>query len=609
MFLEEFDSPKKLKTMSKQELTELCSEIRETLVDSVMKTGGHLASNLGVVELTVAMHIAFDCPRDKFIFDVGHQSYVHKLLTGRYDRFDTLRQLDGLSGFPNPKESEYDAFVAGHASTSVSAALGMARARDLKGEDYDVIALIGDGALGGGEAFEALNDAGNSGTNLIVILNDNEMSIDKNVGGLSRHLTKLRTSKRYIDTKEDVTNFLEKFGKIGVGMKNTLSKAKEKIKYSTITGVVFEELGFTYLGLVDGHNLDELIYVLKRAKNLKGPVIIHALTKKGHGYLEAEKKPEVYHGVNSNLIKKSANKSYSKAAGEILEDIMKDNGDVCVITAAMASGCGIKNIEEKYPDRFFDVGIAEQHATTMAAGLSMGGSVPVFCVYSTFLQRAYDQIIHDVCLQNLHVVFLIDRAGVVGNDGPTHQGVFDLSFLTHIPNMTVMAPSDYGEFKEMLDYAINKHTSPIAIRYPRGDIDLNDSRAFEFGKAEVVRDGEDVVLFSAGNMLSLSLDVADILADKEVSCAVVNLRTLKPFDKETVSQYTKKCRFSATLEDNCVNGGIGAYISQNIRCRDMMHFGWPDEFVPHGKISVLMERYGLSKEKIADKILSELNRG
>ncbi len=609
MFLEKFDSPKKLKTMSTQELADLCSEIRETLVDSVMKTGGHLASNLGVVELTIAMHIAFDCPKDKFIFDVGHQSYVHKLLTGRYEKFDTLRQLDGLSGFPNPKESEYDAFMAGHASTSVSAALGMARARDLKGEDYDVIALIGDGALGGGEAFEALNDAGNSGTKLIVILNDNEMSIDKNVGGLSRHLTKLRTSKRYIDTKADVTNFLEKFGKLGIGVKKTISKAKEKIKYSAITGVVFEELGFTYLGLVDGHNLDELIYVLKRAKNLNGPVIIHTLTKKGYGYSEAEKQPEAYHGVNSTLGKKSTNKSYSNAAGEILEGIMEDNSDVCVITAAMASGCGIKNIEEKYPDRFFDVGIAEQHATTMAAGLAVGGAVPVFCVYSTFLQRAYDQIIHDVCLQNLHVVFLIDRAGVVGNDGPTHQGVFDLSFLTHIPNMTVMAPSDYSEFQQMLDFAVNKHTSPVAIRYPRGDIEIKDSKPFEYKKADVVRDGNDVVLFSAGNMLQLSINVADILDEKGLSCAVVNLRTLKPFDKETVSQYTKKCRLSVTLEDNCVNGGIGAYISQNMRCADMMHFGWPDEFVPHGKISMLMERYGLSKEKIADKILGELDRG
>ena len=605
MLLEKINSPKDLRGLSRDNLGVLCEEIREYIIDTVMKNGGHLASNLGVVELTVGMHLAFDSPEDKFIFDVGHQSYVHKLLTGRYEKFHTLRQTGGISGFPNPVESEYDAFVAGHASTSVSAALGIARARDIRGENYHVAALIGDGSLGGGEAFEALNDAGNSGTKLIVILNDNEMSIGKNVGGLSRHLTKLRTSKRYVETKSDLSNFLKKFGKVGDGMINVLSTAKEKIKYSSMSGVYFEELGFTYLGPVDGHNLEEVTETLKRAKNLDEPVLVHVLTKKGYGYREAEVKPEAFHGVASKNAKKPQGKSYSDVAGEVLLNELSHNRNIAVITAAMSSGCGLKDVENNYPDNFFDVGIAEQHATTLSAGLAAGGVIPVFCVYSTFLQRAYDQLIHDVCLQNLHCVFLIDRAGVVGNDGATHQGVFDLSYLTHMPNMTVLCPADRGELEAMIKYAINDMTTPVAIRYPRGVAEESPTDGFSLSKAETVKDGNDVCIVSVGNMKGLSLDVADKLEEDNISTAVVNVRTVKPFDEETIKTYLSKCRLIVTIEDNVISGGAGSFISQKLPGR-YLNIGWPDEFIPHGKVSELMEKYNLDKDSIVNKIKSQM---
>lgn len=605
MLLDKINTPGDLKGLSKSDLGDLCKEIRKVLIDTVMKNGGHLASNLGVVELTLAMHLAFDSPKDKFVFDVGHQSYVHKLLTGRYDKFHTLRQLGGISGFPNPNESEYDSFVSGHASTSVSAALGMARARDIKGEDYHVVALIGDGSVGGGEAFEALNDAGNSRTKLIVILNDNEMSIGKNVGGLSRHLTKLRTSKRYMETKSDLSNFLKKFGKAGDSVISALSTAKEKIKYSSMTGVYFEELGFTYLGPVDGHNLEEVTETLKRAKNLDEPVLVHVLTKKGYGYKEAEIKPEAFHGVSSITAKKPTGKSYSQAVGEILYKEMSNNKNMAVITAAMSSGCGLKSVENDYPDRFFDVGIAEQHATTLCAGLASGGVVPVFCVYSTFLQRAYDQLIHDVCLQNLHCVFLIDRAGAVGNDGATHQGVFDLSYLTHIPNMTVLCPSDISELEGMIKYAVNDMSTPVAIRYPRGEVSLSVSEKFDISKAEVIKEGKDIAIISVGNMKEVSLACAQELEKDNISTAVINLRCVKPFDEETVRKYVSECRMAVTIEDNVISGGAGSFIAQRIPA-NYLHIGWPDEFIPHGKVSELMEKYQLDKESIVQKIKSQI---
>ena len=605
MLLEKIKSPKDIKGLSQGQLGGLCKEIREYIIETVMKNGGHLASNLGVVELTVGMHIAFDCPDDKFVFDVGHQSYVHKLLTGRYDRFHTLRQLDGISGFPNPTESEYDAFVAGHASTSVSAALGMARARDIRGEGHNVVALIGDGSLGGGEAFEALNDAGNSGTKLIVILNDNEMSIDRNVGGLSRHLTKLRTSKHYMGTKSGVSNLLKKFGKPGESVISALSTAKEKIKYSSMSGVYFEELGFTYLGPIDGHNLTEVTETLKRAKNLDEPVLVHVLTKKGNGYVKAENEPEAFHGVSSKSSKKSSGISYSDAVGQILTEQMSHNKNIAVITAAMASGCGIKNIQDVYPDNFFDVGIAEQHATTFCAGLSKGGVTPVFCVYSTFLQRAYDQLIHDVCLQNLHCVFLIDRAGVVGNDGATHQGVFDLSYLTHIPNMTVLCPSNMKELEEMISYAVNDMTSPVAVRYPRGEVKESECSDFHIAKADIIKDGTDVAIISVGNMKDVSLDVSEELESEHISTAVINIRTVKPFDKETVERYVSKCRLVVTIEDNVINGGAGSYISREVP-GNYLHIGWPDEFISHGSVGELMKRYGLDKDSVVQKIKSHI---
>ncbi|MCI5970245.1 MAG: 1-deoxy-D-xylulose-5-phosphate synthase, partial [Oscillospiraceae bacterium] len=461
MFLEKIKSPSDLKKINKSDYPALCDEIRRSLVENVMKTGGHLASNLGVVELTLAYHLVFDCPKDKIVFDVGHQSYVHKMLTGRYEKFPTIRQMGGLSGFPKPSESDCDAFVAGHASTSVSAALGIARARDILGEDYNVCAFIGDGALGGGMVYEAFGDAGTSKTRLIVILNDNEMSIEKNVGGMSEYLSRLRTAKKYLHTKNSINSFLTKMGKAGDIAKHTISTVKDAFKYSAIAGGIFENLGFTYIGIIDGHNINSLIDVFRRAKELDGPVLIHTFTKKGMGYENAENDPEAFHGISrkATLVTKNAI-NFSSAAGEILKKLAANNKKIVALTAAMATGCGLCDFAKKFPERFFDVGIAEQHMVTNAAGMASGGLIPVVAVYSTFLQRAYDQLIHDVCLSNFHVVFLVDRAGIVGEDGETHQGIFDLSYLSHMPNMKILAPSCFKELEQMMNFAVNECEGP-----------------------------------------------------------------------------------------------------------------------------------------------------
>ncbi len=604
-YLDKISSPQDLKKLSPDNYAELCEEIREFLIENVMRTGGHLASNLGVVELTVAMHLAFDCPKDKILFDVGHQSYVHKLLTGRKEGFLTLRKHGGMAGFPKTSESKYDAFNTGHASTSISAALGLARARDLRGGDENIIALIGDGSLGGGMALEALNDAGISKTKLIIIINDNQMSIGKNVGGLSEHLSKLRIRPSYTKAKGSIKDFLYSKGKLSEGVANILKAAKDKIKDVTIQGGLFEELGFTYLGIIDGHDIKSLVEVFESAKNLDGPVIIHTYTKKGMGYKEAEEHPDLYHGVSEGAsVSSDKNITYSKAFEKTIYNIGLENKNVVTITAAMKSACGLDSFADAFPDRFFDVGIAEQHAVTMAAGLSMGGSVPVVCIYSTFLQRAYDQILHDVCMQNLHVVFAIDRAGVVGEDGETHQGIYDLSYLSHLPNMTILSPTCLKEFEQMLKYAINEHSGPIAVRYPKAHIsDRNTSSDFVFGKAEVITTGENVTIVAEGRMVDICLKASELLKVSGVSSTVINLRTLKPFDRECIKKYADANNIIFTVEDNIKTGGVGSYIALETGLK-VYNLGFSDGVLVHGKQSELLKENKLDYRGIAETITS-----
>lgn len=598
--------PDDLKKLTNEQLDVLCSEIRSLTVETVMKSGGHLASNLGVTELTVALLKSFNLPKDKIIYDVGHQSYVHKMLTGRKDRFDTLRCLNGLSGFPKTEESEYDSFNTGHASTSISAALGMARARDLNNDNYNVIAVIGDGAISGGMAFEGLNDAGSSRTKLIIVLNDNEMSIEKNVGGLSAYLSKIRTTPRYNKTKDDIHDFLRKFGPVGRKLEKGIKGLKDGIKYAYTSGALFEFLGFTYLGICDGNDISQLCSIFDRAKSVDGPVLIHVSTKKGLGYADAEDNPEKYHGVSrATMSIKKSDINYSNAFGNLLCINAENNKKVTAITAAMPSGCGLNDFASKYPERFFDVGIAEQHAVTMSAGLAMSGIIPVVCIYSTFLQRAYDQILHDVCMQNLHVVFAIDRAGIVGEDGETHQGVFDLSFLLHIPNITVLAPSCYDELKSMMDWAINKCTGPVSIRYPRGNVTFRKCDDFKISKAEKLADGNNLTIVTSGNMVDTAIAVYESLKEHGINADVINLRTIKPFDREAVFSSLDKTKFLVSIEDNMKIGGMGEYI----HCEydnpiKALHFGY-STFISHGKTDELFDIHGMSKEKIVSKIIKE----
>lgn len=608
--LESLITKENIKKINNKNSEEVVQCIRNFLIDKVMESGGHLASNLGVVELTVALHKVFDFPKDKIIFDVGHQSYVHKMLSGRYNKFDTLRKYGGISGFPKTEESDYDSFNTGHSSTSVSAALGIAKGRDLNGENYKVIAFIGDGSIGGGMAFEALNDAGASSTDLIIVLNDNEMSINRNVGGLSAHLSMLRLNKKYIKVKSGTQRFLSKFGKIGLRTEKFIKRIKRAVKRATIAIPMFEDLGLTYIGIIDGHNIDDLTEAMTKAKNIKGPVIIHTMTQKGRGYKPAELDPDIYHGISSkNKIK--SGESYTEYFGKYMVRKANENSKVVSITAAMCSGCGLSEFASKFPDRFYDVGIAEQHAVTFAAGLSKSGITPVFSVYSTFLQRGYDQLVHDVCLQNLHVVFAIDRAGIVGEDGETHQGIFDLSYLTHIPNMTVLAPTCKKEFKKMLDYAIDVATGPVAIRYPKSEISDRTCDDFTINKCETVLDfGNDVAIFSVGKMLDCSLEIANKLKHNGKNAKVINLRTIKPLDESFINKTVSECCLAVTIEDNEVNGGAGQYVS-SVLSRELknkiLNFGYNDCFVCQGTQKELFNVYGLNSHDITDKILKELN--
>ena len=607
-YLEKISSPEDVKKLNISQLDTLAKEIRQFLVDNVMRTGGHLASNLGVVELTLALAKTFDFPEDKLVFDVGHQCYVYKLITGRMDKFTTLRRLGGISGFPRTGESEYDSFDVGHASTSVSAAVGMARARDLNGTDENVIAVIGDGALTGGLSFEALNDVGLRKTKMIVVLNDNEMSIQKNVGGLSAHLSKLRVNPRYINTKSDVQEFLKRFGAVGRGAEKLIKRIKRRIKYAAIAAPLFEDLGLTYIGIIDGNNIGELCEALERAKNADGPVLLHTFTKKGLGYRDAEENPSKYHGVNSKTTRiAKSDLTYDEAFSVLISGMAEKNEKLVAITAAMASGCGLTEFAKKYPRRFFDVGIAEEHAVTMAAGMATRGLVPVFSVYSTFLQRAYDQIVHDVCLQNLHVVFAVGHAGVTGEDGETHQGLLDLTMLSHIPNMTVLAPSCYDEFKAMLAWAVNECQTPVAVRYPKNCVPFRECALFEPGKAERITDGEDVLILACGRMTETALDAAQMLKDEGVGASVVNVRSVCPFDRETIENAARGKKLAVSIEDNIVSGGMGESIfSKCLIDAKKINLGFDTCFVEQGKQRELMRIHHLDAPSVCGRILKEI---
>lgn len=612
--LSEINSPEDIKKLNIQQLDELAVEIRNFLIEKVSKTGGHLASNLGVVELTLALHKVFNTPLDKIVWDVGHQSYIHKIITGRKDKFDMLRQLGGIAGFPKTNESPHDAFNTGHSSTSISAALGMAKARDIKKENFSVIAVIGDGALTGGMAFEALNDAGRSHNNFIVILNDNEMSISKNVGGLSRYLSKIRTEPFYFRVKEDIDLILNKIPAIGKSAAKALDMAKGTIKYMIMPGMIFEELGFKYLGPIDGHNIAELNKVLSRAKTIKGPVFIHVCTQKGKGYSFAEEKPHDYHGISpfeieTGEVLSNGGLTFSSTFGNKMLELAKEDERLVAITAAMPQGTGLEPFSIMHHDRFFDVGIAEQHAVTFAAGLAKGGLKPVFAVYSSFLQRAYDQVLHDVALQNLNVVFAVDRAGVVGEDGETHQGIFDLSFLSHIPNMTILSPCDYNEFSQMLEYAVLKHNGPIVIRYPRGrGIDkIIEGAPIKLGKGINIREGSDITILAIGNMVDTALKVAYDLQKHGISSDVINARFVKPLDMNLIINSAKKTKKVVTFEDNSIVGGFGSNVLGMLNQRGInvktKIFGFPDELIIHGSRNDLMKKYKLDTESLVNEII------
>ena len=609
-YLTEHNFPEDLRTMDYDQLELLSYELRDFLLESVSKTGGHLASNLGIVELTIALHKCFDTPKDKIIWDVGHQSYIHKILTGRMDAFDTLRKYGGISGFPKACESEYDVFDTGHSSTSISLGLGLAAARDLNGEDYKVVSVIGDGAMTGGLAFEALNNAGSMQTNLIVVLNDNGMSISKNIGGLSGSLGRITSTDKYLHMKTRVKKGISKVPVIGESMVSGIHHAKENIKYAVIDGILFEELGFKYIGPVDGHDIKELCETLESAKSLKGPVLIHAVTCKGKGYSHAEKRPHKYHGIGAfdldtgTAVSKSAGKSYSAVFGDKLTEMAAKDHRIIGITAAMVDGVGLEGFQKKYPKRFFDVGIAEAHGVTFAAGLAKAGQRPYVAVYSSFLQRAYDQMLEDVCLQNLPVTFCIDRAGAVGADGETHHGLFDIAYLRSMPNMTVLAPKDGPELETMLELSL-KIDGPCAIRYPRGTAaDLHAACADAPGKAVRLKKGKDVDLWAVGNMTEHALAAAEILQAEGIEAGVVNMASIKPLDADMLQTSASVVSLIVTIEDGIVSSGIGEAIKACLSQQDnrVINLGWPDQFIEHGTQNELYEKYGLDARSIAETV-------
>ena len=617
MILEQIKGPEDLKKLTSEELSQLAEEIRAFLIEKISHTGGHLASNLGVVELTIALFRTFDLPEDKIIWDVGHQSYTHKILSGRRMEFDELRQYGGLSGFPKRKESPYDSFDTGHSSTSISAGLGIAQGRYILGEDYKVVSVIGDGALTGGMAYEALNNAARMKKNFIIILNDNKMSISENVGGMSRYLGGLRTGAGYNDLKKNVADTLERIPVVGGRMIDKIKRTKNSIKQLFIPGMLFENMGITYLGPVDGHNIPALCKVLKEAQKLDHAVLVHVLTKKGKGYEPAEKNPAHFHGVSPFDIKTGkplAEKkypTYTDVFSKKLCQLGETHPELVAVTAAMPDGTGVAAFGKKFPDRFFDVGIAEAHAVTSAAGMAAAGLRPVVAVYSSFLQRGYDQILHDVCIQNLPVLFAVDRAGLVGSDGETHQGIFDYSYLTSIPNMSVAAPKNLWELRAMLDFAMD-YKAPFAIRYPRGTAyrGLKEfMQPIAYGKGEIIYEEENIALLAVGSMVSTGEHVRAKLKEEGVSCTLANARFVKPFDKELVDRLAKNHRLIVTMEENVLQGGFGlpvtAYIHEHYPQVKVMNIALPDAYVEHGNVSVLRKGLGIDSDSIIQRLKAE----
>ena len=616
--LERINEPHALKSCTLDELSQLARELRCYIIDTVSKTGGHLAPSLGTVELTLALHRAFDCPEDKIVWDVGHQAYAHKILTGRREAFAGLRQKGGITGFPKREESVYDAFGTGHSSTSISAALGMAAARDIAGEQYRIAAVIGDGALTGGEAFEGLNNAGTLGKDIIVILNDNGMSIAPNVGAMSEYLSRFRVAPGYHRAKQDIKNFLKSIPHIGERVYRTAEHIKDGVRSALVPGGLFTDMGFHYIGPLDGHNIALLLDVFEQAKQLKGPLLIHVETCKGKGYAPAEKAPDKFHGIGkfdvtdgTALKKAGAKPTYTSVFSKALMEAAEEDADVVAITAAMPDGTGLRAFSEKYPTRFFDVGIAEQHATTFAAGLAAAGRKPVLALYSTFAQRAYDQILHDVCLQNLHVVFALDRAGFVGEDGATHHGVFDYSYLRHLPNMKVLAPKDENELGRMLKTALSLE-GPVALRYPRGEglgAALEEPfTPLESLAAEVLEEEGEIAILAVGSMVDAAQKTAKLLKEEGLSAAVVNMRTVKPMDEELLHRMAHEKKMLVTMEENALAGGFGSAVLEALADAGLLvpvvRFGIGDAFIEQGKPQELLEMAGLLPEQMARSILT-----
>ncbi len=606
--IKDYKLPEDIKSMDENSLELLSTGIRAFLIDTISNTGGHLASNLGVVEITVGLHKIFDFPKDKLIWDVGHQSYIHKILTGRADRFSTLRQNDGMSGFPKRSESEYDVYDTGHSSTSISAAMGLAVARDINKSDEEVIAVIGDGAMTGGPSFEALNNLGSLGSKVIIVLNDNGMSISEINGGLSEHLSKLRTSSEYQNTKNNIKKAINKIPDLGKPLSKGIASLKRAVKYAIFSGgVIFEELGITYLGPFDGNNMSDVLRGLNQAKNAPGPVLVHFITKKGKGYKQAEQNPDKFHGIGAfdketGATLSKSQTSYSEIFGKKMFELAEKNDKLIALTAAMCTATGLNQMREKYPKRVFDVGIAEAHACIFAAGLALGGMHPVVAIYSSFLQRAYDEIIEDVCLQKLPVTFAIDRAGIVGADGETHHGIFDLSYLLPLPNMTVLAPCDANQLEEMIEYAVSKD-APVAIRYPRGSANMTKHIVGNGEiKNNIISEGKDVSIIAVGNMLNKAIRAADILKEHGIDAKVCSASVLKPFDDSIISSEDK---LIFTLEDNLIRGGFGEYIAANYTNK-VVNLGWPDKFIEHGDCEYLYKKYELDAESIAERIRREL---
>ncbi len=617
MILDSINHPSDLRKVPEEDLPKLAEELRETIVGSVSRTGGHLAPSMGVVELTIALHYAFDTPQDKIVWDVGHQAYAHKLLTGRRDRFATLRQYGGISGFPKREESECDHFDVGHASTSISAALGMVAARDIKNEDFRVIAVIGDGSISAGLAFEGMNQAGHLKKRMIVILNDNEMSISPNVGALSSYLGKMMTGNFYTKLRKETKQFLQGIPKVGESMFQFAKKAEESIKLFVAPGIIFEELGFQYIGPIDGHDIPTLLETFRNIRDYTWPILVHVVTKKGKGCEFAECNPSQYHGVapfdpetGKPAGKKQKVMSYTEVFGQTMVKLAEENDRVVAITAAMSDGTGLEKFSQQYPDRFFDVGIAESHGVTFACGLAVEGLHPVAAIYSTFTQRAYDQVVHDLCLQNLPVTLALDRAGLVGEDGPTHHGVFDIAYLRHVPNMVVMAPKDENEFQHMIKTAV-EHPGPTALRYPRGigcgvpmDQELS---TLEIGKAQVIKEGSDAAIIAIGNMVCPSIEAAKKLADAGMSVAVVNARFVKPLDEEGIIAFAKKTGRIITVEEHVLQGGFGSAVLECLDARGVtgvktLRIGLPDAYVEHGAQAVLRKKYGLDVDGIFNAV-------